>query len=185
MDAPRAAVLVVGLNLVAVWIAAAAGSAVQQALPAARAESAADRSVAHVSEAIGEAKARLAARDTRPPASLAGVRNPFLFGPLVRVASTHRAVSNVRAEGRSAPRAASSAVGEAPAAAEIRLVGMAESREGDGVHRTAVISAGGELVLATVGTELGGRYRVHAVGETSVELDDLLGGAPLILRLKS
>ena len=184
MDAPRAAVLVVGLNLVAVWIAAAAGSAVQPAPTAVPAGAREAQSVARAHDAILDAQDRLAARDSRPPASLAGTRNPFRFGTRPLAADASRPPARAASPPGPVPGMVSSAVAATPVP-DLRLVGMAESRDGEGVHRTAIISAGGDLVFATVGLELGGRYRVRAVGESSVELDDLLGGPPLTLRLKS
>lgn len=184
MDAPRAAVLVVGLNLVAVWLAAAAGSAVQPAPAAVPAGAREAQSAARAHDAILDAQDRLAARDTRTPAGLTGTRNPFRFG----VRAPAPAASQPRARAASPARPVAGTVPSAVSATsapDLRLIGMAASQDGETVHRTAIISAGGDLVLASVGVELGGRYRVRAVGEASVELDDLLGGPPLTLRLKS
>jgi len=62
----------------------------------------------------------------------------------------------------------------------IRLLGITTGRENPPV-RTAVLSVGGDLVLAHVGETVGGRYRVDAIGDDAVELVD--GAAQEHLRL--
>jgi hypothetical protein len=66
----------------------------------------------------------------------------------------------------------------------IELEGMAETGEGNAVVRTAILSVGGELVLATLGTEIAGRYRVSSLSATAVELVHLSDGPSLVLRLR-
>ncbi|MCX6552673.1 MAG: hypothetical protein NTY02_17000, partial [Acidobacteria bacterium] len=70
------------------------------------------------------------------------------------------------------------------AAPDIVLQGMAETRDGDDVQRTAIIRAGNDLVLATLGTAVGGRYRVAGLTADSVELDDVQGGPRRTVRLQ-
>jgi hypothetical protein len=69
------------------------------------------------------------------------------------------------------------------ARAGLALIGIAESRRDEGVVRTAILSAFGELHLVTVGEAVTLRYRVTAVSADAVELADLTGGPPLRLVL--
>lgn len=56
----------------------------------------------------------------------------------------------------------------------IRVLGVASDPDpaGGPPRRTAILSVGGELVLAPQGTLVAGRYRVTAIGEREVELVD-------------
>ena len=58
---------------------------------------------------------------------------------------------------------------------DIRLLGIAATN-GRPPARTAVLSIDGELVLAGVGDQLGGRYTVAAIGEDFADLIDAVGG---------
>jgi hypothetical protein len=62
-------------------------------------------------------------------------------------------------------------------------MGMAE----DGTTRTAIIGSGEELLMATEGQTVAGRYRVAKVTPDAVELLDLTTGATrrLFLRLQA
>jgi hypothetical protein len=61
---------------------------------------------------------------------------------------------------------------------------MAESQDGDTVVRTAILKADGELVLATVGMAIGGRFQVAAIAADSVELEDLVDHSRRTCRMK-
>jgi hypothetical protein len=63
---------------------------------------------------------------------------------------------------------------------DLVLVGLAE----DGSTRTAMIGSGEELLMATEGQTVAGRYRVAKVGPDAVELVDLETGATRRLSLK-
>lgn len=170
MNASRAALMVVGLNLVAVWAAAAAGS--YGAAPsgaAAAAQVAADASVSEASTSLLAAAERLDAHARRRIAP-AMVRNPFRFGLGARPAARSAPVpATVEPPATVAP--ADTPVDPGP---EIVLQGMAESGEGESIVRTAILSAGGELVLATIGMRVAGRHEVVALSADSVELEDVV-----------
>jgi hypothetical protein len=176
MDASRAAVMVVGVNLVAVWAAAAAGG--RMAPPAGAAP--------HpfvMEQAIGDAHASLLASAGRldaharraAPATL--TRDPFRFGEAGRPWNRNAAPA----------RPAGAPVGPPPAVApepEVVLQGMAESHDGETVVRTAIVRWGRDLVLATLGTRIGGRYEVVSLGPDSVEIEDVLDHARRTVRMK-
>ena len=56
--------------------------------------------------------------------------------------------------------------------------------DGDTVVRTAILKAEGELVLATVGMPVGGRFQVVAIAADSVELEDLVDHSRRTCRMK-
>ena len=61
------------------------------------------------------------------------------------------------------------------------LLGLAE----EGATRTAMIESGDELLMATEGQTIVGRYRVSKVGPDAIELIDLATGTTRRLFLKS
>jgi hypothetical protein len=56
----------------------------------------------------------------------------------------------------------------------VRLLGIVGGDTAD-AGRTAILSVGGDLVLARNGETVAGRYRVVSVGEESVDLIDAVG----------
>jgi hypothetical protein len=87
------------------------------------------------------------------------------------------------------PPASRPALTEAPAAARpaapmMKLSGIAEDATADGVVRTAIISAAGQLFLAKEGQNVTPRFRVSKISADVVELSDLLDGTALRLALK-
>jgi hypothetical protein len=180
MNASRAALMVVGVNLVAVWAAAAAGSRTAATEPAASPQLIAG-------EAVGEARASLLAAaerleaHARRHARVAAARDPFRFGAEGRPAAG-RAAERPRLE----PVEDDGAVEEPRVEPEpdIVLQGMAESDEDGVLIRTAILRAGEELVLASIGTRIGGRYDVVALSADSVELEDSVSGERRAWRLK-
>jgi len=167
MNASRAALMVVGVNLVAVWAAAAAGSrAVTE--PAAPPQAAAVEAVSEARGSLLAAAERLEAHARRNVAP-AMVRNPFRFGT-GSLQAGRRAPEPTEAErGADAEAAAATPVDTAP---DIVLQGMAESADGEVIVRTAILRADGELVLASLGTRIGDRYQVVALDAGSVALED-------------
>jgi hypothetical protein len=108
----------------------------------------------------------------RPAAS----RNPFSFGAADLTGSADGSA-------RPLPPPTTQGLQELPAPLPgpvISLLGIAVGREHPPV-RTAVLSVGGDLVLAHVGDRLAGRYTVTAIGEGSVDLADLPGERPVHL----
>ncbi|MFN8062531.1 MAG: hypothetical protein U0Q12_25490 [Vicinamibacterales bacterium] len=64
------------------------------------------------------------------------------------------------------------------------LVGVAETMTADGIVRTAIIAAFGELHMVKVDEHVTMRYRVTKVEATSTELEDLATGAIVRLALR-
>jgi hypothetical protein len=67
---------------------------------------------------------------------------------------------------------------------EIVLQGMAESGEGETFVRTAIVKAGGDLVLASIGTRIGERYEVVAISADSIDLQDTVAHVRRTCRMK-
>jgi hypothetical protein len=180
MHASRAALIVVGLNLIAVWAAAAAGSRGAATDPGASAQ------LAIEDDAVGEARASLLAAADRLEAHArmadrrpALVRDPFRFG-----ASARPAGRRVAAEAAPEPAAPVDPAPDAVPEPDISLQGMAESGEGDALVRTAILRADGELVLATLGSRVADRFEVVTLTADSIELEDLVAHVRRTWRLK-
>jgi hypothetical protein len=180
MNASRAALIVVGVNLVAVWAAAAAGSRAAAIEPAAPAQVVAVEDVGEARASLLAATERLEAH-ARRDVSPAMARDPFRFGAAARPAGR-------RAPGRSEPEPPVEA--EEPAATpvdaepDIVLQGMAESADAEAIVRTAIVRAGAELVLASLGTRIGDRYEVVALHADSIELEDTVNHVRRTWRMK-
>jgi hypothetical protein len=71
-----------------------------------------------------------------------------------------------------------------PVPPPVKLSGIAEDVTADGVSRTAIISAFGQLFLVKEGDSVTDRYRVAKISSDVVELSELPGGAVLRLALK-
>jgi hypothetical protein len=180
MNASRTATIVVGLNLIAVWVAAAAGGLVAQPAPASvPAGVSTDQAVEEASSLLTSATQRLEthARRREIPAPVA--RDPFRFGGTATAAARHS--PDVRETDR--PVESRPAEASAPAF-NVVLQGMAESQDGDSVVRTAILTADGDLVLATVGMAIGGRFQVVAIAADSIELEDRVDHSRRTCRLK-
>jgi hypothetical protein len=113
---------------------------------------------------------RLRERLARAPSPRAPVRNPFSFNNRRTAASATLA-----------PTVLSPSVSLTPAEPLLVLIGIAE----EGATRTAMLESGEELLMATEGQVLAGRYRVGKVGADAVELVDVVTGATRRLVLKS
>jgi len=61
---------------------------------------------------------------------------------------------------------------------------MDASREGEATVRTAILSVNGEMVFATMGAAVAGRFTVVGITDESVELEALGGGARQTIRLR-
>jgi len=182
MNASRTAAIVVGANLIAVWMAAAAGGLVAQPVPASvPAGVAADQAVEEATSLLAAATGRLEAHARRRDAAPPVARDLFHFGGAATPAARKAAAS------RGAARPAESEPGEVAAEApafDVVLQGMAEFQDGDTVVRTAILKVDGELVLATVGMAIGGRFQVAAIAADSVELEDLVDHGRRTCRMK-
>ena len=182
MNASRTAAIVVGVNLIAVWVAAAAGGLVAQRVPASvPAGVMADQSVEEASSLLTAATGRLEAHSRRREVAVPVARDPLRFGGPARIAAHQAPV--FREAGRPAESEPAEAAAQAPAF-DVVLQGMAEFQAGDTVVRTAILKADGELVLATVGMAIGGRYQVAAIAADSVELEDLVDHSRRTCRMK-
>lgn len=170
MNASRAALLVVGINLLAVWAAAAAGGRTAAAAPAAPPQVAADVAVGEARSSLLAAAERLEAHARRNPPAAMG-RDPFRFGGEGRPVARRAPGGSPPGPTADAPASALPAVEPEP---DIVLRGMAESGEGEAIVRTAILSAGGDLVLASLGSRVGNRYEVVALTADSVELEDVV-----------
>ncbi len=172
MTPSRIAAYLGGGILLAAWLTSAAG--VTRQTPAVRAPRVSpegerlDALAERVQSQASRLRVRLAAAPSPQP-----VRNPFVFG------------------GRDAAPRAAAPVRETPAETapveaiepepDLALLGIAR----DGTRLTAVIGAGEELIMATEGQSVAGRYQVAAVGPDSVELKDQVTGATRRLTLRS
>jgi Tfp pilus assembly protein PilP len=173
MAPERAAAYLGGAILLAAWLASAAGVTHQPGasrVPAPTPD--AVRFDALASE-VQSQTARLRQRLAVAPAPQAPLRNPFVFAT--------RQVQ-VRAQAPRRPEAPEAAGPAAPALPELDLVLVGMTEQGD--IRTAMIAAGDELFVVTVGQAVGGRYEVSAVGPDGVELKDLSTGATRRLPMK-
>jgi Tfp pilus assembly protein PilP len=170
MTPARAATYFVGAILLAAWLASAAGVARPQTLrtPRPSPESTElDSVVVNVQAQTSRLRQRLAGA----PSPQAPMRNPFTFA----------ARATAPALPPRAPKPAS--VVENPPLPELDfvLIGIAEQ----GTTRTAMIESGDELLMATEGQTLAGRYRVAKVSVDALELVDLESGATRRLFLRS
>jgi len=182
MNASRTAAIVVGANLIAVWVAAAAGGLVAQPAPASvPAHVIADQAVEEASSLLTAATRRLETHARRREIPVPVARDPFRFGGTGRFASRQAPVAR-EGDRPVTPRAAETAA-QAPGL-NVVLQGMAESRDGDTLVRTAILSADGELVLATVGMAIGGRFQVVAMAADSIELEDMVDHSHRTYRMK-
>jgi hypothetical protein len=100
------------------------------------------------------------------------LRNPFAFGAVEQ----HLPIS----VGKAAAAESIPPI-EAPPEPNLVLLGLAE----DGLTRTAMIGFGDDLVMATEGETIVGRYRVAKVAADAIELTDLVSGTTRRLFLKS
>ena len=177
MNASRAALMVVGVNLVAVWAAAAAGGRAAATVPA----------VPPQVEAVVEARASLVASTERLEAHArrdvapAMVRDPFRFGAEARPAGRR---PPARPELESPAAGAEAMAAPVETEPDVVLQGMAESDDGEGIVRTAILRAGHELILASLGMRVGDRYEVVALAADSIELEDTANHVRHTLRMK-
>lgn len=172
----RAVLYVGGGVLLAAWVASAVGVPAEQrtsgGLPPSPDETRFDTLAGDVQAQAARLRERLA----NAPAPQNPVRNPFSFAA--------RETPRARTIAHPAP---ASAVEPPPASPEplLVLIGVAERHTAAGIVRTAMITGEGEeLHMAGEGQQIGGRYRVVAVGADAVELKDDVTGATrrLVLR---
>src|SRR5215218_7336842 len=171
MTPARAAAYLVGAVLLAAWLASAAGVVRSQNPPVYRASADSTQLDAVVLDVQSQAS-RLRQRLARAPSPRAALRNPFSFNSRVSVPGAKPALPTLIV-----------APGATPPVSEpaLTLIGIAE----DGAVRTAMVESGEELLMATEGQVLAGRYRVGKVGSDAVDLVDVVTGATRRLVLRS
>lgn len=163
-----------GATVLAGWLASTPPAAVVENRPAAQSRS--SRPAASPSSDIVEQASRLQARIRRETAYVRPQRNPFQFE------AARPAVEAAAAIGEPALSAELSPAVANPAPS-ITLAGVAEDRLQSGVERTAILSSPTGVLLARVGDEVLGQYRVAAVEEGAVELLSLTDGSTIRLSL--
>jgi hypothetical protein len=168
MKPARAAMYIGGGMLLAAWLASAAGVG-RPSIPQPPPPSADDARLDSIAAGVQSQAVRLRTRLATAPPPGAAIRNPFSFAAGQESASTIA---------RRVPTP-TPAVIEAPEP-DLVLVGLAE----DGSTRTAMLGSGDELLMATEGQTIVGRYRVEKIGPDAVELVDLTTGATRRLFLK-
>ena len=174
MTPARAATYLVGAILLAGWLASAAGVTRSQP-PRVPRRSADAMQLDAVVLGVQSQASRLRQRLAGAPAPRPPLRNPFTFAEHENVAASPSALPPGVAQ--PAPVALNDPVPDPVLA----LIGVAE----EGETRTAMIQSGDELLMATEGEILAGRYRVVKVGAEGVELVDLGTGVTRRLFLRS
>ena len=101
-------------------------------------------------------------------------RDPFRFNARARASAAAPAAAPVGDPAPVAPLVP-------PPLPPLRLAGVAVDQEAGVEVRTAILSTASGVVLARVGDEVAGRFRVTKVEEDAVELVALSDGAPLRL----
>ena len=173
MSRARAAAYLVGGILLAAWLASAAGVATRQrAVPLPRRSAAAEQ-LDVVAANVQSQALRLRERLAAAPALQGPVRNPFAF--VEREAPPPPAVRKPQ------PAQPPAFIQRLIAEPDLVLLGVAE----EGSLRTAMIGSGDELLMATEGQTIAGRYRVGKVSADAVDLIDLGTGATRRLSLRS
>jgi hypothetical protein len=169
MKPTRAAAYLGGGTLLAAWLASAAGVRAP-AIPPVPDRTTEARQMDALTSGVQSQALRLRQRLSAAPAPHPTVRNPFEFA-----LQPHAVVNETKHVDRA------SAVVEAPAEPNLVLIGLAE----DGPTRTAMIESGEELVMASEGQTVAGRYRVAKVSADAIELVDLVTGTTRRLFLRS
>ena len=123
-----------------------------------------------------EQASRLQARIRRETAYVRPQRNPFQFEAARPAAEAAAAIGEPALSAELSPAVANPAP-------SVTLAGVAEDRLQSGVERTAILSSPTGVLLARVGDEVLGQYRVAAVEEGAVELLSLTDGSTIRLSL--
>jgi hypothetical protein len=172
MSRTRAAAYLVGGILLAAWLASAAGVAMRpRAVPLPR-RSAEAMQLDVVAADVQSQASRLRERLASAPALQAPVRNPFAFA--------EREVPPAPPKPQP-PQTTPAFIQRLIAEPDLVLLGIAE----EGSVRTAMIASGDELLMATEGQTVAGRYRVGKVSGDAVDLIDIGTGATRRLSLRS
>ncbi len=170
MTIRRAALYIGGASLLVAWFSSAASLSLQRGLrdpPAPGLDEPSVDAVAMAADVQTQAR-RLKERLASAPVPQDPVRNPFRFRTVERPATP-------------APRPAATlgllpSVGS-PAEPLLALIGVAEEKKAEGLHRTGLITTDtDELIVVGVGDVVVQRYKVVAIGVDAIELADLSTG---------
>jgi hypothetical protein len=170
MTSMRAAAYLGGGALLVAWFAAAGVAPVQEAETARDAAPHGVSTSGSASLAADVQTQALKLRDRLAAAPVPDIhpRNPFSFAPV----APRRAV---------VPAKDAAIVPPPPEQAVIpplSLMGIAEETLPDGPHRTAIIGGVDDaLYMVSQGQTIANRYRVTAIGQDAVELEDIVTGA--------
>lgn len=172
MNLKRAAIVAAGGGALAVWLAAAATPGIGGAPAVTRSKpTALDAQGAELSGEVERLRERL-----RPSAEpRAPGRNLFRYA----ARPAHGAASHPER-----PEPPSAAPTPRLPSVQLDFIGVAESPGADGVVRTAIMTAGGQLVHAREGDSVTSRYRVSRITAEVVELVDTADGATTRLVLR-
>ena len=172
MNVKRTVVIGVIGGALAVWLAAAATSTSRNTAPVVMPKpSVIDASGAELAAEIARLHERLRPTDT-----------PLQTRDLFRYA---RRASGVRRPPPEIPAPVPQARPDSsPAAAQLKLVGIAEDVGDSGPVRTAIVSGFGELFLVKEGEAVTLRYRVSRISSEAVELIDVTDNTTIRLALK-
>jgi hypothetical protein len=162
-----------GAGVLATWFAAATPSSIPVNVAPAQPRAAAG--VAAAASDIEQQAAHLQARLQQEAFYREPDRNLFRFGE-------RRAARPARVQPIALPPAPSQPV--APPPPPLRLAGIAEDQDGTAMVRTAILSTPSGVVLAKVGDEVLGRFRLSKIDEDAAELVELSDGTLVRLALK-
>ncbi len=161
-----------GAALLAAWLSSAAGTTPGGLPPpppggasAPLGSQAAPSALDHVD--LDREVARMAAWLERAPGPRPVVRNPFTLAPRRRADAPGGSGTVVPQGWTRGPAAAAPAV-----PLRVSLAGIATEAAPSGPLRTAILSVGGQVMLAQAGDEVPGPYQVQRVDDDAVELFD-------------
>jgi hypothetical protein len=174
MNPSRLALWLIGAAVCGAWFASAAGVTREARRPPVTPASADVVQLNALATEVQAQAERLRDKLAGAPAPSPYRRNPFAFGP---------APAPVRHSAAMPSRDTATIPVSEPAPAEsgepsIQLIGIAESKEGEELVRTAMMT--GEfidLIMATAGDRILERYEILTITENTVELKDLATGA--------
>lgn len=113
-------------------------------------------------------------------------RNPFRFGPAgwdthnVSEAEAHASVTEIRGI-RANPTPTIPPVAASSSPAALRVVGFVEAR--NRLLRVAVLTDGDGIYYGAASDVVKGRYRILAVSGPSIQIEDMVHGTRMTLRL--
>jgi len=185
MTNSRVAVLTGAVAIMSAWLSSAAGTVPTESVRPAGTVDAGSAAQAVTSPPVNmeleREVARLAASLENAPRPRLPGRNPFMLAGPTRVPLEVVSRAQARPATPVAPVAIETPVTPPPPA--LSLAGIGAERTSFGRRRTAILSAGGSVVLARIGDEVLGQYQVRAVTEDAVELFDISAGTSLRLEL--